>query len=53
VPISKSEIGICPLTPGKGRRGQNIAYYLQRIGSREGYRRAMEKGDNGVAPMLT
>jgi hypothetical protein len=26
VPISKSEIGICPLTPGKGRRGQNIAY---------------------------
>ena len=25
VPISKSEIEICPLTPGKGRRGQNIA----------------------------
>jgi glutathione S-transferase len=30
-----------------------ILAYLQRIGSREGYRRAMEKGDPGVAPMLT
>jgi glutathione S-transferase len=27
--------------------------YLQRIGSREGYRRAMAKGDPGFAPMLT
>jgi glutathione S-transferase len=30
-----------------------ILAYLQRIGSREGYRRAMEKGDSAVAPMLT
>ena len=30
-----------------------ILAYLQRIGGREGYRRAMEKGDPGVAPMLT
>lgn len=27
--------------------------YLQRIGAREAYRRAMEKGDPGFAPMLT
>jgi hypothetical protein len=25
----------------------------ERVGSREGYRRAMEKGDPGVPPMLT
>jgi glutathione S-transferase len=31
----------------------DILAYLQRIGSREGYRRAMEKGDPGVAPLLT
>ncbi len=31
----------------------HILAYLQRIGSREGYRRAMEKGDPGFAPMLT
>jgi len=30
-----------------------ILAYLQRIGSREGYRRAMEKGDPGFSPMLT
>jgi glutathione S-transferase len=30
-----------------------ILAYLQRIGSREGYRRAMEKGDPGFTPMLT
>jgi glutathione S-transferase len=30
-----------------------ILAYLQRIGAREGYRRAMEKGDPGFAPMLT
>jgi glutathione S-transferase len=30
-----------------------ILTYLQRIGSREGYRRAMEMGNPGVAPMLT
>ena len=29
-----------------------ILAYLQRIGGREGYRRTMEKGDPGVAPML-
>jgi len=30
-----------------------ILAYLQQIGSREGYRRAMEKGDPGFPPMLT
>jgi glutathione S-transferase len=29
-----------------------ILAYLQRIGARDGYRRAMEKGDPGFAPML-
>jgi glutathione S-transferase len=31
----------------------NILAYLQRIGAREGYRRAMQKGDPDMAPMLT
>jgi glutathione S-transferase len=31
----------------------NILLYLQRIGKREGYRRAMAKGDPGMEPMLT
>ena len=31
----------------------NILGYLQRIGAREAYRRAMHKGDPGFAPMLT
>ena len=31
----------------------NIRAYLQRIGAREGYRRAMAKGDPGLAPLLT
>lgn len=30
----------------------NILAYLQRIGARPAYRRAMEKGDPGMAPML-
>jgi len=30
-----------------------ILAYLQRIGRRDAYRRAMEKGDPGMAPMLT
>jgi glutathione S-transferase len=30
-----------------------IRAYLQKIGAREGYRRAMEKGDPGFTPMLT
>jgi len=31
----------------------NILAYLQRIGAREGYRRALAKGDPGFTPMLT
>lgn len=31
----------------------NILAYLQRIGAREGYRRAMQKGDPDMQPMLT
>jgi glutathione S-transferase len=31
----------------------NILAYLQRIGAREGYRRAMAKGDPDMTPMLT
>jgi glutathione S-transferase len=31
----------------------NILAYLQRIGAREAYRRAMRKGDPDLAPMLT
>jgi glutathione S-transferase len=31
----------------------NIRAYLQRIGARPAYRRAMEKGDPGMTPMLT
>ena len=31
----------------------NILAYLQRIGARPGYRRAMAKGDPDLAPMLT
>lgn len=31
----------------------NIRAYLQRIGAREGYQRAMAKGDPDMAPMLT
>jgi glutathione S-transferase len=31
----------------------NILAYLQRIGERPAYRRAMEKGDPGMAPMLS
>jgi glutathione S-transferase len=31
----------------------NIRAYLQRIGARPAYRRAMEKGDPGLTPMLT
>ncbi|WMD21536.1 glutathione S-transferase [Achromobacter seleniivolatilans] len=31
----------------------NILAYLQRIGAREAYRRAMKKGDPGMTPMLT
>lgn len=31
----------------------NILAYLQRIGARPGYRRAMAKGDPGFTPMLT
>ena len=30
----------------------NIRAYLQRIGERPAYRRAMEKGDPGFAPLL-
>lgn len=30
----------------------NMRAYLRRIGAREAYRRAMEKGDPGMAPML-
>jgi glutathione S-transferase len=31
----------------------NVLAYLQRIGARDGYRRAMTKGDPDMAPMLT
>ena len=31
----------------------NILAYLQRVGARAGYRRAMAKGDPGMTPMLT
>lgn len=31
----------------------NILAYLQRIGARDGYRRAMQKGDPDMQPMLT
>jgi glutathione S-transferase len=31
----------------------NILAYLQRIGARDGYRRAMQKGDGDLVPMLT
>ena len=31
----------------------NILAYLQRVGARPGYRRAMAKGDPGFAPMLS
>lgn len=31
----------------------NILAYLQRIGARDGYRRAMRRGDPDMAPMLT
>jgi len=31
----------------------NILAYLQRVGAREGYRRAMQKGDPDFVPMLT
>ncbi len=31
----------------------NILRYLQRIGTREAYRRAMQKGDPGMSPLLT
>ncbi|MEW6341961.1 MAG: glutathione S-transferase family protein [Pseudomonadota bacterium] len=31
----------------------NILAYLQRIGAREGYRRAMQKGDPDLTPMLS
>jgi glutathione S-transferase len=31
----------------------NILAYLQRIGARDAYRRAMQKGDPGLAPLLT
>ena len=31
----------------------NILAYLQRIGAREAYQRAMRKGDPGLAPLLT
>jgi glutathione S-transferase len=31
----------------------NILRYLQRIGKREGYRRAMQKGDPERAPLLS
>ena len=30
----------------------NIVTYLQRVGSREGYKRAMSKGDAGFEPIL-
>jgi glutathione S-transferase len=30
----------------------NIRRYLQRIGERPAYRRAMEKGDPGMKPLL-
>ncbi len=31
----------------------NILAYLQRIGRRDAYQRAMRKGDPGMAPLLT
>ena len=31
----------------------NVLAYLRRIGGREGYRRAMQKGDPEMAPLLT
>ncbi|ERV81062.1 hypothetical protein Q058_00133 [Pseudomonas aeruginosa BL04] len=31
----------------------NLLGYLQRIGNRETYRRAMAKADPGIAPLLT
>lgn len=31
----------------------NIVRYLERIGEREGFRRAMEKGDPGLTPALS
>ena len=31
----------------------NILAYLQRIGARDAYRRAMRKGDPAMAPILT
>ncbi len=47
------------LTTGRGFRGTSIdAYpnlraYLERIGQRAAYRRAMGKAEPGMAPMLT
>jgi glutathione S-transferase len=40
-------------TPFSLERYPGIGAYLQRIGEREAYRRAMEKGDPGFQPMLT
>ena len=31
----------------------HLKAYMQRIGERSAYRRAMEKGDPGISPMLT
>jgi glutathione S-transferase len=31
----------------------SICAYLQRVGARQGYRRAMAKGDPGFAPLLS
>ncbi|KAI9038264.1 glutathione S-transferase family protein [Aspergillus affinis] len=47
-----------PLTTGRMFAGMsldpypNVVSYLQRVGNREAYRRAMEKGDPGLEPLL-
>ncbi|KAH8432721.1 glutathione S-transferase family protein [Aspergillus melleus] len=48
-----------PLTTGRMFAGlsldpyPNVVSYLQRVGNREAYRRAMEKGDPGLEPLLS
>lgn len=50
---------VFPLTTGRAfftrdlAAFPNVRAYLQRIGQRPAYRRAMEKGDPGMTPMLT
>ena len=46
-------IGIAPVWNRRGFDSSAVKAYLQRVGARPAYQRAMTKGDPDLSPMLT